>query len=55
MKNETREVVLVEAATLGVVAFACVTVVGLLARLVAVGASLLASLAFRQPWMGPTF
>lgn len=55
MKNETREVVLVEAATLGVVAFACLTVVGLLAHLITVGVSLLASLAFHQPSMGPTF
>lgn len=55
MKNETREVVLVEAATLGVVAFAYVAVVGLLAHLITVGVSLLTSLAVHQPWMGPTF
>lgn len=55
MKNETREVVLVEAATLGIVAFACVAIVGLLTRLIAVGVPFLASLPFRQPWMGPTF
>jgi hypothetical protein len=45
MNNATREIVLVEAAMLGVVAFACVAVVGLLSRLVIVGVPLLASLA----------
>jgi hypothetical protein len=55
MDNRTREVVLVEAATLGVVAFACVAIVGLLTRLIIVGAPLLASLAFRQSWIGPAF
>jgi hypothetical protein len=55
MNSETREVVLIEAATVGVVAFACVAVVGLLTRLIIVGAPLLASLAFRQTWMGPAF
>jgi hypothetical protein len=55
MNNRTREVVLVEAATLGIVAFACVAVVGLLTRLIVVGAPLLASLAFHNSWMGPAF
>jgi hypothetical protein len=54
MNNGTREVVLVEAAMFGVVAFACVVVMGLLTRLIIVGAPLLAS-AFRQSWIGPTF
>jgi hypothetical protein len=55
MNNRTRELVVVEAATLGVVAFACVAVVGLLTRLIVVGAPLLASLAFHQPWRGQAF
>ena len=45
MNNATREIVLVEAAMLGVVALACVAVVGLLSRLIIVGVPLLASLA----------
>ena len=54
MNSKSREVVLVEAAMYGVVAFACVAMVGLLTRLIIVGAPLLAS-AFRQSWIGPTF
>ena len=49
MNNATREIVLVEAATLGVVAFACVAVVGLLSRLIIVGLPLFASQALS--WM----
>jgi len=54
MNTKAREVVLVEAAMYGVVAFACMAVVGLLARLIIVGAPLIAA-AFRQSWIGPTF
>ncbi len=52
MSNETREVVLVEAATLGVAALAGVAIVGLLIRLIVIGAGLLASLLGAVPASG---
>jgi hypothetical protein len=55
VNDTTREVLVVEAATLGIVAFACVAVVGLVTRLIIVAAPLLAAFVMRQTGGGSAF
>lgn len=55
MNKTMREVVLAEAATVGLMALASVALVGLLTRLIIAGAPLLSALASGQLLMTPVF